>query len=105
MHTMRLKCMNCGGIMLWNFHHTICTGEPEPPEADFWRGRCSDCGFTATVDEQHDPDSTLGHYQTRQQLFAFRERKNVPKKQRKPRGKGVDTSGMSADELKGILGW
>ena len=102
------KCMNCGSGMEWEYHHTICTGEPEPPEADFWRGHCSDCGFTSTIEgvtELHDPDSVLGHYQTRIQLAEFRARKSAPKPKRKARGKAVDTSGMDADELKKVLGF
>ena len=90
--------------MLWNFHHTICTDQAEPPEADFWRGKCSDCGFTATV-ENDDPDTTNGKYQTRTQMTDWRARKNAPKPKRKVRGKAVDTSGMDADELKKVLGF
>ena len=98
------RCMNCGSGMEWEYHHFGVSSEPEPPEPDYWHGKCSDCGFYATVDEQHDPDDTIGKWQTRNQLTAFRERKNAPKPKRKPR-KAVDTSGMSEDELRGVLGF
>jgi hypothetical protein len=103
--TMITKCMNCGEGMEWEYHHfTPSANEPGIPE-DYWRGKCSDCGFTATVGEGADPDNTIGKWQTRNQLTEFRIRKSQVQPKRKPRGKPVQTGGMDEAELKNILGF